>query len=128
MWSYPQAGAQHSNSSSKLNEFFNDQDAATALIREAIQNALDAVLKKNGPVRVKFAIGTVTWQVLSKYLKTLVDGESVDDHLSSGDLKKFAQTFKGSTQKYLLIEDEGTKGLVGTTDKDDAHSDRAILF
>lgn len=122
MWSYPQAGAQHSNSSSKLNEFFNDQDAATALIREAIQNAMDAVLSPKSPVRVRFTIGTVEWKILSKYLATTQQNETVNDHLKSSDLKKFAQSFEGSTQKFLIIEDQGTKGLIGTTNKDDARS------
>ena len=93
MWSFPEAGPEHSNSSSKLNEFFNDQDASTALVREAIQNSLDAALNPDQPVKVRISLTSFPWKKLEPYLITGQSGETVDDHLSSSDLGKFATSF-----------------------------------
>ncbi|WP_425082005.1 hypothetical protein [Ruegeria arenilitoris] len=122
MWSFPKAGPEHSNSSSKLNEFFNDQDASTALVRETVQNSLDAALDKNEPVRVRFSLASFPWDALEPFLRTGRAGESLDNHLSSDDLGKFAGSFTGKELRCLIIEDEGTKGLIGETDKNNALS------
>lgn len=122
MWSFPKAGPEHSNSSSKLNEFFNDQDAPTALVREAVQNSLDAVLDPTKPVRVRLSLASFPWETLEPFLRTGQAGETVDNHLSSNDLGKFAASFAGKELRCLIIEDEGTKGLIGETDKSNAHS------
>ncbi|MGS4991014.1 hypothetical protein ACVDG9_23820 [Roseibium sp. RP-7] len=122
MWSFPKAGPEHSNSSSKLNEFFNDHDAATGLVREAIQNSLDAALSPNEPVRVRFSLASISWSELKPFLKTGHADETLDSHLNSEDLGKFAATFKGKDLRCLIIEDSGTKGLIGETDKNNARS------
>lgn len=122
MWSFPTAGHEHSNSSSKLNEFFNDQDASTALVREAVQNSLDAVLDTTKPVIVRFKLASFQWSSLNPFLQTCKGGVSVDNHLSSSDLGKFAGSFSGKKLRCLIIEDEGTKGLIGETDKNNARS------
>ncbi|KIC39878.1 hypothetical protein RA27_16370 [Ruegeria sp. ANG-R] len=122
MWSFPKAGPEHSNSSSKLNEFFNDQDASTALVREAVQNSLDAALDPLEPVRVRLSLASYPWETLEPFLRTGQADETVDDHLSSDDLGKFADSFVGQELRCLIIEDQGTKGLIGETDKNNAHS------
>lgn len=122
MWSFPKAGHEHSNSSSKLNEFFNDQDASTALVREAVQNSLDAALTKEEPVTVRFSLATHPWSSLEPFLQTNDTDHSVDNHLSSADLGKFSFSFIGKDLRCLIIEDEGTKGLIGDTDKNNALS------
>mgnify|MGYP006286029349 CR=1 FL=1 len=123
MWSFPKAGPEHSNSSSKLNEFFNDQDAPTALVREAVQNSLDAQVEEpTEPVKVRFSIASFAWGTLEPFLGTSPHGETVDHHLSSDDLGKFADSFAGEDLRCLIIEDDGTKGLIGETDKDNALS------
>lgn len=122
MWSFPKAGPEHSNSSSKLNEFFNDQDASTALVREAVQNSLDAALDRTKLVRVRLSLDSFHWETLEPFLQTGQIGETVDNHLSSNDLGKFAESFAGRELRCLIIEDEGTKGLIGETDKNNALS------
>ncbi|MES0871283.1 hypothetical protein [Pseudovibrio sp. SCP19] len=122
MWSFPKAGPEHSNSSSKLNEFFNDQDASTALVREAVQNSLDAAHPTGEQVRVRFSLASYPWKTLEPFLQTNQSKETVDSHLSSDDLGKFADSFSGKELRCLVIEDEGTKGLIGETDKNNALS------
>jgi hypothetical protein len=122
MWSFPKAGPEHSNSSSKLNEFFNDQDASTSLVREAIQNSLDAACDKTEPVMVRLSLASVPWKTFEPFLNTSQKSETVDNHLASGDLGKFATKHSGKELRCLVIEDEGTKGLIGETDKNNALS------
>lgn len=124
MWYFAQSGALDSNKKSKLGDFFNSQKAATSLVRESIQNSLDAFDKKSGDkVRVRFTISERSWKDIASFGQT-EDGElTLDHHTNCYDLGKYAKTFSGKKSiRCLAIEDYGTLGLTGTTDKNAARS------
>lgn len=88
-------------------EFFNvgRLNYASALIREAIQNSLDA--HTDDRVTVKFSLGSQHGWVKSGYCDGLLD------HLKACDLYPESADDKVS---YLRIEDFGTSGLDGPID------------
>ena len=83
-------------------EFFKAQDLADALVREAIQNSLDARRGRAG-VRVRFRIGSLEIDRANQYL------DGLEPHVH---VPQFA------AMPFLLVEDSGTRGLVGNPDED----------
>lgn len=127
MWRFPKNPADHSNTKSKKDEFFNTQNASTSLVRETIQNSYDAALDKDNPsVIVRFKIKDISSKSFEPYFKT-EEGLSLYEHLSCEDHGKFAFRPKGSQIRSLIIEDEGTTGLTGHLDKNDARSGSSFV-
>ena len=124
MWHFTQSGALDSNTKPKLGDFFNAQKAATSVVRESIQNSLDARdVKRSDKVCVRFTISERSWKDIASFAQT-EDGQlTLDHHTNSDDLGKYAKTFSGKKPiRCLAVEDYGTMGLTGTTDKNDARS------
>src|SRR5688572_9300063 len=90
-------------------EFFKAQDLADALVREAIQNSLDA-RRGNSKVHVRLRIATgeqaLTPERAEPYLRGLAA------HLPPG-----VADFEGS-MPFLVVEDSGTRGLTGDPGED----------
>lgn len=93
-------------------QFDNDDvELVDALVRESIQNSLDA--KKPGsqePVSVRFQIDELSGQTLShanKYLQP----EVLNEHLRACD---FSEIRPLESMRTLIIEDFGTTGLTGS--------------
>lgn len=116
------------NSDPITGEFFADgslENPATALVREALQNALDAgkgIDRGGGPVRVRIGMyrgdhaasadAAARWfGSLRQHLQApgngLKDAPSPDDRC-----------------EYLVVEDFGTSGLTGDTESDDVDGQR----
>ncbi len=92
-------------------EFFKAQDLADALVRESVQNSLDA-RRGRAPVRVRFrfARGSRALDAASaaKYF------HGFDRHLDAASPELNAGLPRDpSTIPFLLIEDSGTRGLTG---------------
>ncbi len=83
-------------------EFFKAQDLADALVREAIQNSLDA-RRGNARVRVRFRFGTLPRETAQNYLRGL------EPHVA---LPRF------EAMPFLVVEDSGTRGLIGDPGED----------
>ncbi|MDP2920632.1 MAG: hypothetical protein Q8O43_10510 [Dehalococcoidia bacterium] len=94
-------------------EFFNvgDIDKATSVVREVIQNSLDARLPNNHPVRVKFLFGTHEKSDDDVYYKELLP------HIQSSGLLP-ARYSTASEVHFLTIEDFGTTGLDGSISRE----------
>ena len=125
MWSFQPTGPEEQNEGSKLDEFFNDQDVATSLVRESLQNSLDAKRPESEFVRVKFSFKNVPQENIGNYCnsyETQSHGIGLAKHLESKDLGKYKLQIDKETTRCLLIEDYGTLGLTGTTDKNNAWS------
>lgn len=123
MWHFKKSDPLDSNRRSKLDEFFSSQNAATSVVREAIQNSLDAPLdEKEGTVRVQFTLSEHPWGDFEEFTGTTDPELTLDSHTSCNDLDRYAKSFKGKKLRCLAIEDYGTKGLTGTTDKNEALS------
>lgn len=123
MWTFKKSGPLDSNRRSKLDEFFSSQNAATSVVRESIQNSLDASRdEKDSNVVVRFTLSEHPWDAIAGFAGTTDAGLTLDDHTGCPDLDRYSKSFAGKTLRCLAIEDYGTKGLTGSTDKDDAHS------
>lgn len=123
MWYFKQSGAFDSNRRSKLEEFFSSQNAATSVVRESIQNSLDARNEEQSKkVCVRFTISEKSWNDIASFAQTTDSPLTLNDHTNSEGLERYAKTFLGKKFRCLAVEDYGTKGLTGTTDKDEALS------
>ena len=104
-------------------EFFNQSDLAERLVREALQNSLDA---RDGQqtVHVRFAFSghrhALSVDDAQRYLRDLhphlhcLDPVNVDDGAVQGTYVPSAVAEQ--PMQFLTIEDSGTTGLVGDTD------------
>jgi hypothetical protein len=94
-------------------EFFKAQDLADALVRESIQNSLDArAPRSRGPVRVRFRFATGPHALHPDAVREYFGG--LDRHLQA--VAKTIHTVLPRHDEpvpYLLIEDFGTRGLTG---------------
>jgi hypothetical protein len=94
-------------------EFFKAQDLADALVRESIQNSLDARLPRSrSAVRVRFRFATGAHALHADAVRQYFDG--LDAHLHAA-VKTMHTVLPRDTEAmpYLLIEDFGTRGLTG---------------
>jgi len=94
-------------------EFFKAQDLADALVRESIQNSLDArVPRSRSAVRVRFRFATGDRALHPDAAREYFNG--LEPHLNGA--AKTMHTIlprHGDAVPYLLIEDFGTRGLTG---------------
>jgi hypothetical protein len=94
-------------------EFFKAQDLADALVRESIQNSLDArVPRSRTPVRVRFRFATGKNALYAEAVRPYLEG--LDAHLQAA-LKTMHTSLPRPEEAVpcLLIEDYGTRGLTG---------------
>jgi len=94
-------------------EFFNvgDIDKATSVVREVIQNSLDAKSPNSHPVHVKFLFGTHQKVSDDLYYKDLIT------HIGSCGLPP--TDYPTATEiRFLTIEDFGTTGLDGPINRE----------
>ena len=109
------------NTSGALDDFFNEQDIVTSVVREALQNILDAPATEGQPVRARFSFRELAWEDFEPYTRTS-DSHLLDDHLNSETLERHRQSFRNQQIRTLLIEDYNTTGLVGDFDKEQPNS------
>jgi len=98
-------------------QFDNDEvRLSETIVREAIQNSLDAAIDDNQLVRVRFSFLEESNGLKRKFMKQLLTGLRPHAHASGADLTAF-DSLKPSA---LVIEDFGTRGLTGSvTEKDE---------
>ena len=97
-------------------EFFNvgDNDVAASLVREAIQNSLDARLSEKEPVRVRFAFSSQKKDIDGYYAGLI-------EHIES--CKPLPPQYEiASESAFLMIEDFGTLGLGGPVTLEEVNS------
>ncbi len=92
--------------------FFNKGNKSEALVREFIQNALDAQRDDSDRVKVDITFDIISEGITSHYLKGL------GPHLEKSGLK--SDTFDMIEHKVLVLEDFGTTGLDGETQRKEA--------
>ncbi len=108
-WRFRQMQRSEVNRDPVEKEFFRDEDPIRSLVRESIQNSLDADNDPDKPVVVRFFIGKIpqserldvvnNWFTgLSPHLDLVIQANPLSE---VGDLN------------YLVIEDFGTRGLTG---------------
>ncbi|HEY4640157.1 MAG TPA: hypothetical protein VII75_02350 [Thermoanaerobaculia bacterium] len=94
-------------------EFFKAQDLADALVRESIQNSLDArIPRSRSPVRVRFRFASGRHALHPEALREYFDG--LEPHLHAVAKTIHSVLPKGGEAvPFLVIEDFGTRGLTG---------------
>lgn len=91
-------------------EFFRLTDPVSAVIREFIQNALDARAPDTNEVHVRVCIGTEDSEELSRFFSRLTE------HLSAPEIRTLGiPDGIPPSIPYLTLEDFGTTGLDGDT-------------
>ena len=134
-WRFRKMSPAEVNQGTVVREFFEDEPINTRLVREAIQNSLDAALGKTrgaagaGPVRVRFALGGINNPLpmakAARYCDGIAPHLAEIDELDDG-LRERARSGNpaASGMPYIVVEDAGTQGLGGdwteydTTDPD----------
>lgn len=94
-------------------EFFKAQDLADALVRESIQNSLDArVPRSRAPVRVRFRFASGASALVAEAVREYFGG--LEEHLHAA-AKAMHTILPRHDEKvpFLVIEDFGTRGLTG---------------
>ncbi len=121
MWHFRESQMDEIIRTSHEAEFFNMQQNLEAVIREAVQNSLDASDKDKGSVTVRFVFGRVHHGMSTLFL-------GMEEHLSEVGISTHELVNSGF--EFLAIEDFGTVGLTGSTlkDADDAESGNFFNF
>jgi len=116
MWSFVELGPEDQIEKPKLDEFFNAQSPATSLVRESIQNSLDAKDNNRKTVEVHFTFRRVDRKILVKYSHSY-DDFALPSHLQSNELGNYRFPDFESDSTALIVEDFNTQGLTGSTEK-----------
>lgn len=103
-------------------EFFRLKNPAEALVREVIQNSLDAKKSGTQTVSVRFYIGEVEKRNVRDYFSS-----ELEHHLDSCNFlpKDYS---KANRIKFIAIEDFGTTGLDGATGEDGSRPEKGNNF
>lgn len=101
-------------------EFFRLTEPAEALVREFIQNSLDAK-KWESTVRVRFAFGEIEKNKVRDYF------DGLESHIQACNFLPPAYT-NSDRVPYLTIEDFGTTGLDGDTGEDGYRPEKSNFF
>ena len=101
-WKFERYEKTSTRQDSSSDKFFNDVTNSDSLIREFIQNSLDAVSDKAKPVKVIIN----TKQIKKETLKEIFD--SLKPHLKACNIPT-----DDYNQNYIVLEDFNTKGLEG---------------
>jgi len=99
-------------------------DPVGSLVRESIQNSLDAADPNSGPVRIAFTLSDLDSEsahiplgLKSAFELGLAKAEKKNDPKARSFYSNALETLRGEKGKQVLgIHDFGTKGLGGTTD------------
>ena len=107
MFAFEKSGTLSRNRDEKLDDFFNEQDIVTSVVRESLQNILDAPAFDDRPVIARYSLKEMDWANFKPYTET-TEGKFLDDHLNSPTLEHHANKFEGQSIRYLLVEDYNT--------------------
>ena len=144
-WRFPEMPPSLPNQAPMEREFFVDEPINKRLVRESIQNSLDAGMERRNhrkgyaptPVRVRFSLAGINQPLTQDRAAHYFNG--LDDHLRSnvGDLDGEMQgrlrngSLLDGGLPFIVIEDAGTIGLTGDWrqyDDQDASSARENHF
>lgn len=90
-------------------------DAAAALVRESIQNSLDAGLSDDAPIEVRVYASGVAGALSPAAAHRYVGG--LADHLIASKVAPDATQLLAQPCQFVAVEDFGTSGLTGSVDE-----------
>ena len=110
-WHFEKASPNTPQTNPQLGDHFNRDETknlVSALIRESVQNALDARVSANNPVHISITIGSISSSKLQSHKELLF--KNFDPHFkASFSTRKLPD----NQLHYWAIEDENTSGLTG---------------
>jgi len=107
-------------------EFFSSNSEAKALVREAIQNSLDAGAN-SGPIKVRFYLATKQHALDNTIAKEWIDNNTWKHFLATGNGLTNPPN-QGDSCPFLVYEDFNTKGLTGDVLQDSVIEDKKNAF
>jgi hypothetical protein len=115
VWTFREVPSGTKNRNPVQDEFFNSSEALTeisSLIRESIQNSLDAHESENAsPVLLKFTLANASSSIATKYFTGL------QKHIDLG-IPGISLSLAEEKCDFLIVEDFNTTGLLGDSRKD----------
>ncbi len=131
-WFFTEAKPGDKARESKVEDFFKSdavRDRANALVREGIQNSLDAA-PSGSRVNIRIAIGTWSPEEAEHNLAEYERGYR--EHLAAESVSKKIPGLPGSSDpfRFLVFEDFGTSGLLGDPSEwwPDEHDESGAFF
>ena len=115
-WHFRPMGKAEINLDPIQGEFFTSQDIADRLVRETLQNSLDAAISNDNPVTVRFTLQNNASSNVARsgmYFSGLRPHLEQSLDVNAPGREELDDISGQSTFPYLLIEDFNTKGLTG---------------
>jgi hypothetical protein len=119
MWRFREIGPGEIIREPHEQEFFKDVTSLEAVVREAVQNSLDASLSDGGTVKVRFLYARAP-------AEASVMLEGLEDHLTASGISRTRLSKPGFD--FMAIEDFNTTGLSGDTTYKHCHSESGGNF
>lgn len=121
-WKFEEQTGQEQGPNNATAEHFKSRDAFSSLVRESIQNSLDAFLDPSKPVQVKYAFGHLDGEDLSNSIREIEAHVRAcfDSYPESSTYKRMVEHLNQHTMDpifYLRVSDYNTKGMDYTPDK-----------
>lgn len=120
-WYFKELGAGYVRRTSHEEEFFNNSTRVDAVVREAIQNSIDARDHSRETVMVRFCVGRTKDKVGDLLLAGL------PEHLSAAGIKVSSQIGIDGIP-YLAIEDFNTTGLTGDLEQNSQRAQQGDFY
>jgi len=111
LWFFREKERSEKSRNPMSDEFFSSNSEARALVREAIQNSLDASIN-SGPIKVRFYLATKEHALDNAVAKEWIDNNAWEHFLSKGSGLANPPR-KSDPCPFLVYEDFNTKGLNG---------------
>lgn len=132
-WRFREMLPREINQGTVVGEFFGDEPINTRLVREAIQNSLDASIDRtlgnpagtSGPVQVRFDLTGISNPLPATRAARYLAG--LEPHLTATGVGPDADALQGDLP-YVVVEDAGTTGLCGDWREYDTADSRNYFY
>lgn len=120
-WKFEEQTGQEQGPNNATAEHFKSRDAFSSLVRESIQNSLDAFLDPSKPVRVSYALGHLVGEDLSNSIREIEDHVHAcsNSYPESSTYRRMADYLNQHAMcpiSFLRVSDYNTKGMDYTPD------------
>lgn len=115
-WKFEEQTGQEQGPNNATAEHFKSRDAFSSLVRESIQNSLDAFLDPSKPVRVSYALGHLAGEDLSNSIREIEDHvraclASYPESSTYQRMVEYLNQHAMDPISYLRVSDYNTKGM-----------------
>ena len=120
-WKFEEQTGQEQGPNNATAEHFKSRDAFSSLVRESIQNSLDAYLDSSKPVKVEYAFGHLVGDDLSNSIRKIEEHvhSCLNSYPESSTYQRMVEYLNQHAMdhiSYLRVSDYNTKGMDYTPD------------